>query len=373
MARAPATIETEIMPEASRLESFPHPRETKRLFGHGVAERLFASALASAGVHHAWLVTGAAGIGKATFAYRVARAALARPGEKDMFADGLDIAEDCATARQILAQAHPGLLVIQRPYDSKGKRFASAIPVDEVRRVRSFLALSAEAQGWRAVIVDSADELNINAANALLKSLEEPPPRTIFLLVSSEPGRLIPTIRSRCRLLPLEALDREDLKAAVSAALSAAGKPPIAESDFEALLPLSAGSPRRMLSLLEGGGIALQDRIERLLSALPALDIRAAHGLSDELQPAAQEQKFELFYDLLFAYLARLVRAQASGAGSEKDIATAARLIGSSRLATFAEVWETLVREKAEALTLNLDRKALILDSLARLEAAART
>lgn len=373
MARAPAAIETEVMPEASRLEGLPHPRETKRLFGHAKPERMFASALASASVHHAWLVTGTAGIGKATLAYRVARAALAKPGEKDMFADGLDIPEDCATARQILAQAHPGLLVLQRPYDSKGKRFASAIPVDEVRRVRSFLALSAESQGWRAVIVDSADELNVNAANALLKSLEEPPPRTIFLLVSSEPGRLIATIRSRCRLLALEALGPDDLKAAVFAALRASGKPPIAESDYEALLPLSAGSPRRLLSLLEGGGIALQDRIERLVSALPALDIRAAHGLSDELQPAAQEQKFELFYDLLLAYLARLVRAQACGDGAQKDLAAAARLIGEARLATFAEVWETLVREKAEALALNLDRKALILDTLARLEAAARS
>ncbi len=103
----------------------------------------------------------------------------------------------------------------------KAKRFATGIPVDEVRRLRSFLAHRAVADGWRVVIVDEANELNVNAANALLKSLEEPPTRTVFLLVSSAPGRLVPTIRSRCRTLTLQPLDDEALRAAATQALAA--------------------------------------------------------------------------------------------------------------------------------------------------------
>lgn len=376
MARAPAVADIDTLPEADRLEGFPHPRETRRLYGHAGAEQLFAEALASGKMHHAWLISGAEGIGKSTLAYRVARAALARPNERDAFSLGLDIDPASSTARQVLALSHPGLVVIRRTYDAKNKRFAATISVDEVRRLRNFLGLSAEAQGWRAVIVDTADELNINAANALLKSLEEPPPRTIFLIISSAPGRLLATIRSRCRTLPLQPLGAADLKLAAGAALEAAGKARPADKDLDVLEPLAQGSPRRLLSLLEGGGLAVQARIEKIFTNLPALDVGAAHALADELQPAAQEQKFELFYDLFFAYLARLVRAGASGDGPAGDVAAAQRLMGAGngagKLATFAQLWETLARDKAEALALNLDRKSLILDTLSRLETAAR-
>jgi DNA polymerase-3 subunit delta' len=373
MARAPLFAEIETLPEADRLEGFPHPRETHVLYGHSGAERTLSEALSSGKMHHAWLVTGAEGIGKATLCYRAARAALAREDERGMFAQGLDVDSACATARQVLALSHPGRILIRRVYDTKAKRFATSISVDEVRRLRNFLSLSAEAQGWRVVIVDSADDLNVNAANALLKSLEEPPPRTVFFIISAAPGRLLPTIRSRCRTLALTALARDDLKAAAVQALAAAGKPALTEGDFAALELLAEGSPRRLLALLEGGGLALQQRIEKIFASLPRLDLAAAHAISDELQPAAQEQKFELFFDLLFAFLARLIRAGATGEGAERDVIAAKRLMEGQKLATFAQLWETLARDKAEALALNLDRKSLILDTLSRLEAAARS
>ncbi|MEQ1717765.1 MAG: DNA polymerase III subunit delta', partial [Hyphomicrobium sp.] len=338
MARAPLVADAELLPESDRLEGFESPRETKVLYGHAAAERTLAEALASGKMHHAWLVTGTEGIGKATLCYRAARAALARDDERGMFASGLDIEPGSATARQVQALSHPGLVVIRRAYDTKAKRFSASISVDEVRRLRNFLSLSAEAQGWRAVIVDSADDLNVNAANALLKSLEEPPPRTVFLLVSSAPGRLLATIRSRCRTLPLQALGLDDLKAAASAALAAAGKPAMNEDDYRALEPLAEGSPRRLLALMEGGGLAYQAKIESFFAALPKFDAGAAHALSDELQPAAQEQKFELFYELLFAYLARLIRAGATGQGSGGDAVAAKRLMGGAKLATFAQL-----------------------------------
>jgi DNA polymerase-3 subunit delta' len=373
MARAPASADAEAPPEADRLDDFPHPRETRSLVGQDAAQAVLAEGLASGRMHHAWLLAGAKGVGKATLAYQVARMALARPEERDLFGQGLSIEPDSPTDRQIRALSHPALLVIRRTYDPKTKRFSQNIPVDEVRRLKSFLALSPEEQGWRVVIVDSADEMNANAANALLKSLEEPPPRTIFLVLTGAPGRLLPTIRSRCRVVALGALSEADLKRAASQALASAGKPVPEAHVWEPLLPLAEGSVGRFLTLLGGGGLALHTRIDSILNGLPnKLDLRTVHSLADELQPAAQDRKFEVFFDLYQSALARLIAIQATGKGPERDVALARRLIGPERLATFAELWETTARDKADATALNLDRKSLILGTFARLEAASR-
>jgi DNA polymerase-3 subunit delta' len=372
MARAPVSSEIVAVPEADCLEGFAHPRMTKALVGYEETERVLGEALQSGRMHHAWLLTGPAGIGKATLAYRFARAALARPDERGMFGDSLDIDPQTATARQVAALSHPGLLVIRRAYDQKAKRFAATISVDDVRRLKSFLAHSTSEDGWRVVIVDSADEMNANAANALLKSLEEPPPRTVFLIISSAPGRLLATIRSRCRVLTIAPLASAPLRRAVTLALEEAGKPIPSPSDWELLETIAGGSVRRALALLENSGLALQSRIDKILAALPKLDGRAAHTLADELQSVQQEQKFLLFGELLQETIARLIKAEATGQGRADDIAAAQRLIGPERLATFAELWETLARDRADALSLNLDRKSLILTGFARLEAACR-
>jgi len=372
MARTPAVQEIEALPEADRLEGFPHPRETRDLFGHEAAEKALAEALAGGRMHHAWLLAGREGIGKATLAYRFARHALAAPHERDPFHVSLAVGAETAAARQVRALSHPGLLVIRRVYDTKTKRFSASIPVEEVRRLRTFLSHSAAEGHWRVVLVDSADEFNINAANALLKSLEEPPVRTVFLLISSEPGRLLPTIRSRCRTLDLPALSGEPLRRAARAAMIAAETDQPDGKGWELLERLSRGSVRRLLTLSTGGGLALYERVTKLVGGLPKVDWGLLHTLSDELAGAAAEQKFEMYYDLLLDLLARLVRAAASGEGSAEDLETARRIIPAGRLASWAELWETVVREKADALALNLDRKTLILDTFSRLESVAR-
>jgi DNA polymerase-3 subunit delta' len=372
MARAPAMAEIEELPEADRLEGFPHPRETKELYGHAGAERMLAEALAGGRLHHAWLLTGPQGIGKATLAYRFARAALALPEERDALGQSLAVAETTTAARQVKALSHPGLLLIRRPYDVKAKRFATNIPVDEVRRLRSFLAHRAAGDGWRVVIVDEANELNVNAANALLKSLEEPPTRTVFLLVSSAPGRLLPTIRSRTRTLALAPLTERDLRRAAVQALTVAEMTPPTEGQWAPLERLADGSAGRLLSLLGSGGIEQEARVTKLLSLLPKVDWRAVHALSDELQPIAAQPRFELFFELLLDALSRLIRAAATGEGGPDDKALAARLMGEARLASFAALWERIAREKADTLALNLDRKSLILESVARLASAAQ-
>lgn len=374
MARAPAVQEIEDLPEADRLDGFPHPRATENLYGHEAAEREISEAFASGRMHHGWLISGAEGIGKATLAYRVARHVLAAPSERSD--ETLAVAPESRAARQVLALSHPGLLVIRRAWDQKTKRFPATIPVDEVRRLKAFLGRTAEADAWRVVIVDRAEEMNVSAANALLKSLEEPPPRTVFLLVTSAPGRLLVTIRSRVRTLALAPLEAEPLRAAVRQAYAAssddvAGGAPAA-SDWDRLVPLAGGSVRRLLSLHAARGLLLHDRISALLNGLPAVDWAAVHALGDELSGQAADQRYELFFELLMDAIARLVDAEARGLGEAADVALAARLIGRARLATWAGLWERVAADKAETAALNLDRKALILDVFSRLEEASR-
>ncbi len=372
MARAPATLETEAHPEADRLGTFPHPRHTHRLHGHHIAEQALGQAFNSGRMHHAWLLRGTEGIGKATLAYRFARFALADALERDRFGDSLEIAGDTTASRQVAALSHPNLLVIRRPWLHKEKRLAASIPVDEVRRLRSFLALTAEETAWRIVIVDSADELAGPAANALLKSLEEPPVRTVFLLVSSEPGRLLPTIRSRCRTIDLTRLDEPNLKRATSDALGAAEQDPIEDGQWPRLVGIADGSVRRALSLTQGDGIKTYSRLEELLGLLPKVDWNAVHQLSDELGATAAEQKYEAFFDMFLDVLARVISGTARGK-LPANLQYASRMIPPGRLATFADLWETTVRDRAEVQALNLDRKTLILETISKLAVASRT
>lgn len=374
MARAPALHEIEDFPEADRLEGFAHPRATPRLYGHDEAEHTLLTAFASGRMHHGWLVAGPEGIGKATLAYRFARHVLADENERQ--ADTLDIGMDTRAARQILALSHPGLLVIRRAYDIKAKRFPASIPVDEVRRLKTFLGRTSEDGAWRIVIVDRADELNVSAANALLKSLEEPPPRTIFLLISSAPGRLLVTLRSRVRMLELAGLEEEPLRRAVTQAFAASGEEVAASapqpSEWERLAVLSGGSVRRVLALHAAKGLALHDRIFKILDGLPQVDWSAVHTLGDELSSPAADQRYQLFFELLMDAIARLISVQARGAGGPAEAALARRLIGPARLATWAGLWERVAADKADAEALNLDRKALILNVFSKLDAASR-
>ena len=177
--------------EPDRLDGFSTPREVDQLFGHDAAISEFDDALHSGRMHHAWLLVGPEGIGKATLAYRFARAALA---EGDQDAVGGAAERDRKLFRKVAGLSHPNLLLIRRSWVEKSKRYSQWIGVEEVRRLRAFLGHSAGEVGWRVVIVDRADELNQNAANALLKALEEPPPKTLFLLISSAEGLLLSLI-----------------------------------------------------------------------------------------------------------------------------------------------------------------------------------
>jgi DNA polymerase-3 subunit delta' len=369
--RTTAVAEIEALPEVDRLEGFPHPRDTADLIGHAPAESEFATTFASGRMHHAWMLSGATGIGKATLAYRMARFALASPEERAAAGDSLAISPTSISARQIRALSHPALAVVRRGYDLRTKRFPATIPVDAVRDLKAFLGRTADEGTWRVVIVDSADELNLNAANALLKALEEPPRRTFFLLIVAQPHRLLRTIRSRCRTLEMSALGPKDLRRAATGALVAAETPPPAETDWVTLEALADGSVRRLLELSATDGLSLYRRIEGLFQGLPRIDWQVAHALGEELGSTAADARFTLIFDLLLGLIARLVRAGADGTGSPDETKLARRLIPEGRLASWAELWETIVRDKAETLALNLDRRMLILETLARVERTA--
>jgi DNA polymerase III subunit delta' len=372
MARAPITQDIEADPESDRLDGFAHPRMTKDLFGHAGPESLLVEQVAGGRMHHGWLIMGPEGVGKATLAYRLARHLLAAPEERDPFGQSLQVAADTRAARLVAGLAHPSLLVLRRTYQSSNKKFSASIPIEEVRRLRSFMAHTVEAKSWRVVLVDQADDLNPNSANAILKSLEEPPPQTVFILLSSEPRKLLPTIRSRCRTLDLGPLGSEDLKKAVTAAFIASEANPPDPADWPKLEELADGSVRRALMISASGGLKLYERVVALVSLLPKVDWPAVHALGDELAGAANEQKFTAFFDFLSALLARLIRARTTGEGRPADLQIAQRVIRDGAVPLWAEAWEAIHRDFNETMLINLDRKALILAVMQRLEMLAR-
>src|SRR5258707_10410116 len=235
-----------------------HPRETTDLFGHRAAETALLYAYRSGRIPHAWLIGGAQGIGKATLAYRMARFVLARrnplaPSVQSAETLGVDPSEP--VARQIAAEAHGGLLVLERGLNDRGV-LRTVITVDETRETIPFFGSTAAVEGWRVCIVDTVDELNPNAANALLKILEEPPKQSLFLLVSHAPARVLPTIQSRCRKLALRPLVTSDVVGAAAHAASVGNDDPALSEAAEA----SEGSVARALTLLGGDALQLQPR-----------------------------------------------------------------------------------------------------------------
>jgi DNA polymerase III subunit delta' len=357
--------------EPDRLEGFSTPREVDRVFGHSAALAEFGEALASGRMHHAWLLAGPEGIGKATLAYSVARAVLAAQSERpDVELQAIGAADPLF--RKVAALSHPNLLLIRRSWIEKTKRYSQWVGVEEVRRLRTFLGNSAGERGWRVVIVDRADELNPNAANALLKTLEEPPPQTLFLLVAGAEGRLPVTIRSRSRTLRVAPLAAENLEGAVQAALARDGYE-VDEATLQTALGLSEGSVRRALELATGEGIALHGEIVALLSTLPHLDGARLHRLVERLGGAGDSETLELVVSLLLGLVERLVRSSTMGKTLDpEEQALAARLIGSGNPAHWAEAWEAIGRAQAEASTLNLDHSLFLLETFFRLQQLVR-
>jgi DNA polymerase-3 subunit delta' len=324
----------------------PHPRETMALFGHREAETALLNAHRSGRIPHAWLIGGAAGIGKATLAYRMARFVLAHrdPLAADVQrAETLSVDPSDPVARHVAAGAHGGLLTLERSLNDKGV-MRTVITVDETRETISFFGSTAAVEGWRVCIVDTVDELNPNAANALLKILEEPPRQSLFLLVSHAPARVLPTILSRCRKLMLRPLATDDVvRAAAQATDIAIDDPALNEAAVAA-----EGSVARALTLLGGDAAKLRQRTAALLASLPQVDPRELHALGEAL-PLSDKVALAAFIDSVDRWVSERLRRDDINANAELP-----------RLARLAEVWEKINRAARDTADYNLERKPLV-------------
>lgn len=341
-------------PQDDDSDDLPHPRETTALFGHAAAEAALLAAYRSGRMPHGILIAGPKGIGKATLAYRLARFVLSYPDPaaaelQDAVSLGIDPASP--VARRVVAQAQPDLLVIERTLNERGV-LRNQIAVDDVRRTVSFFGSTAGEGGWRVAIVDAVDDLNRSGANALLKVLEEPPPRGLLLLIAHSTARVPPTLRSRCRIISLRPLPPEDLAAALTAlAGSQADKGEVATAAAAA-----GGSVTRALALLDEDASALRQQALDLLARLPAIDPAGLHALGDALA-GTDPQPLAAFLDTINTWLSQRLD------GGRGDLA---------RLNRLAEASEHINAAARDIETYNLERKPLVFNVFGLLAEATR-
>ncbi|KGE00563.1 MULTISPECIES: DNA polymerase III subunit delta' [Rhizobium/Agrobacterium group] len=337
---------------AGILDGAVPPARNPHLYGHRSAEDFLARSYRSGKGHHAILIEGPEGIGKATLAFRFANHVLTHP-DPEAAPDHLsDPDPNSPVSRQIASGASHNLLHLTRPVDEKTGKAKTAITVDEVRRAGHFFSQTSGTGNWRIVIIDPADDLNRNAANAILKILEEPPRRALFIVLSHAPGKLLPTIRSRCQSLKLSPLSDEDL----SKALAGLGMPLEGGRTEEIVLSMGKGSVAQALKLLNYGGTEIIAAFNEVIAADGPTARKAMHRLADVLSGKESDVIFGFFLEHLSDYLVARAR-EAAFAGDLPAADRQARLV--------SDIAEKITVAQAY----NLDRKQTILSIL---EAARR-
>jgi len=359
-------------PDATHM--VPAPRANPDLVGHESAERELRRLVEAGRLPHAILLSGPRGIGKATLAFRFARFLLANGDDwtNAVAESGLAINPESGVFRRVAAGGHADLLTVERAYDPRRRRLRGEIVVEDAREITSFFRLTAAEEGWRIVIVDGAEEMNRSAANALLKVLEEPPRQALLLLVSHSPGRLLPTIRSRCRRFPLFPLAR-----ALVTRLLRRYRPELAQDEVEAVAALSDGSIGRALELAEAGGLTLHRSVLELLSQIPRLDVIRLHAFAEQLARADAEDAYRVGGELLLQLLARITVCSACPRRGGEAIVDGEdeamrRLAGRADAARWAALREEIEHAFASTDQLNLDRKQAMLGVFFAIEELTR-
>jgi DNA polymerase-3 subunit delta' len=339
----------------------PTPRANPNLTGHEAIEAMLRQNFDAGRLPHALILSGPRGIGKATLAFRLARYVLSAPGETappDMFGapltadDGLEVSPESGVFRRVAAGGHADLLTVERAYDPRRKRLRGEIVVDDAREIGAFLRLTPAEGGWRVVIVDGADEMNRNAANSLLKILEEPPRRTLLILVAHSRGRLLPTIRSRCRHVTLSPLSDAAVRD-----LLARYCPELDSKEAETVAALAEGSIGRALELAASGGVELSNTLTAMLSWRGGIDVLALHGFAERLARPDAEDGYRAVEELLRQHLAH--RAIVAARGGIRGEA-----------ARWARVRSEIGEEFSRADGLNLDKKQTIMSAFFAIEEA---
>jgi DNA polymerase-3 subunit delta' len=339
------------------------PAQAEGLVGHVEAERALLQAATSGRLPHAWLFTGPPGIGKATLAFRFARFLLAGRAEEGagLFGDGpasLAVDPGDPVFRRIASAAEPNLRLLQVPTDPKTGKRKSEIAVAQIRESTDFFRHTSADGNWRILIVDSVDAMSRSAANAILKILEEPPNRAVLILINHAAGRVLPTIRSRCRVLALAPLAAADCAAVLQGVA-----PDLSQDDAQRLALAAHGSPGAALALAPGGALALQAGLETVLADLPRLDVAKAQAFSDLAAKAGDTEAFPTAGRLMLDWIARTVRTEAATAGTAPERGSLDR---------WAALWDKTAALLRDAEARALDRKLVVLETLYDIQAAAR-
>jgi DNA polymerase-3 subunit delta' len=348
--------EIEAAPECDAYDGAPHPRFAARLIGHSGAEADMLGAYREGRLAPAWLICGREGIGKATLAWRFARFVLVNPDPAARAvreARDLSAAPSSPAARQLLAMAHPDFSLLRRTWNADSDKFRTEIRVEDIRLGLRRFHLTAAFGGWRVAILDSADDLNREGANALLKIIEEPPPRSIILIVSHRPGLLPATIRSRCRRLRLDALGPQEIAETVRSL-----GPPWSECSDAAIAGVARadGSLRETLRGLDPEGQGLRALIDRTLTSLPTGDDRAIAQLAEAVSGRDAGDGFATLHLALYDWLAARSREPSSA----------------MRLEAIAGLWDRIREATRETEALNLDRRFHVLALFQEISERAR-
>ena len=375
-------VPLEELPRSDKVEGAPHPSETSTIFGQQEASNQFLTAFNAGRLHHAWMVTGERGIGKATLTWQIAKFLLATPDPIDgegLFGtpepvSTLSIDAQHPITRRIRAGSEPGVMSVRRAYDEKRKKFKQMITVDEIRNLKSFFTLSATDGGRRIVIVDCAEAMSQSAANALLKILEEPPQNAYLFLISHQHARLLPTIRSRCRELRLKKLSPFNIAKSLEAA-----EVDVSGIDPNALAVLAGGSVGAAVKLMNLNGLEVFKKILDVFETLPRLDNEKALALSETFSRSNGPNTFDFFVSLLELILSRLAiigtKADGQAGPTIFNEATVFQRLCPNRHAAiqWAELTQELSARLRQGHAVNLDPGALILDTFFQIEACAAT
>ncbi|MDG1523102.1 MAG: DNA polymerase III subunit delta' [Hellea sp.] len=343
--------ETDNLPEPDCIPGCLHPRRTYNLVGHRDAEKLFIKSLDSGRMHHGWLVTGVPGIGKATLAYRMIRYAL---GGKPLLPNSLDVPKTDIVSQKLESLGHGNFKLIRIPYDYKTKKLRTEIPVNSIRELSGFFrSTAAEDNALRVCLIDSADNLNLNSQNALLKLLEEPPARSLVILLSASPGRLLPTIRSRCIGLSLKSISDKEIESWLSSRVNAS------QSVIDNVVSLSRGAPGKAISLYNNFDRVIKPLgtyLKGLSNVNSSLDFNLINDLALIKNRSARKLFWEALQDTLHS------QAIHSCTGDWEGAFEPIKIIKTS------EEWQLLWRKTVEMqqleTKLNMDKKTALVDIL---------
>ncbi|MCF6274637.1 MAG: DNA polymerase III subunit delta' [Robiginitomaculum sp.] len=350
-----AKASSDMLPEADKADGCPRPRDVYSLVGHAQEEAKFASMFANNTLHHAWLLNGPTGIGKATLAYRMIRRVLGGIPETD---GALDIPQSDPVAQRVQSLGHGDFLLIRRPYDQKTKKIRAEIPITEARKISDFFSRKASEGGWRVCLIDSIDEMNRNATNAVLKTLEEPPEKALLILLSGAPGRLLPTIRSRCLSLPLRPVNDTELRTWLAQRTNASA------GDVETAVHLANGAPGKAFSYVQNANEVLKP-LERFLRGFPRQNPQLLHSISDTLALAKNKISHDLFWDGLESTLHAQAIYAATGewSGAFEPIA-----LGRSP-DQWADIRKQLDNMRLAGAGLNMNKKNVLLQGMMQIGA----